>query len=396
LGPHYPDCPGPGRRRTATQMAGNRRHARMVAAGALAGCLCLAVPVALADTPMSPADGPALHGNTGVAAPPEPTPPADPNKPSVSGLPQSGRTLAVDRGTWTGADDLGQNWIRCPSTGPCIYIPGATGIAYTATNSDVGSRLKVRVRGDNHTVVGQDSYSEKDTALTAVIAAPSSAGSPASPSSQPSAKPRNVVAPGISGRVRQGEVLTAKRGTWRGTSPIRYRYRWRRCGTTCRAIPSARNSTYRLQSNDVRKTIELSVRADNRAGATTAFSARTGPVAPKRFGRVRARVTIAGRVTSRGARLSRFRVRGERGTTIAILCKGRGCPFRRLSTPTPKGGLLRVRGLQRPLRGGIAIGVRVTKLFEIGKYTRLRIRRGHFPSRIDRCLNGTRTVRCRR
>lgn len=218
----------------------------------------------------------------------------------------------------------------------------------------------------------------------------------AAPGSQ---RPRNVTPPTFSGDLKQGELLTAMRGTWTGTQPLSFRYRWRVCeATTCRGIPFATKPAYRLTDSDVRKRIQLSVSADGPGGTATALTDISDLVAPDRIRRTRARVTISGDVTRRGARLSRVRVRAERDTTIEVRCKGRGCPFRRLSTEPPKGGLLRVRRLQRNLRAGIAIGLRVTKPFQIGKYTRVHILHGRLPKRLDRCIEPgrSRPSRCPR
>ena len=54
------------------------------------------------------------------------------------------------------------------------------------------------------------------------------------------------------------------------------------------------------------------------------------------------------------------------------------------------------RFAHRVLRPGAVLQIRVTKAGTIGKYTRLRIRRGRPPNRIDRCLvpGGKRPVHC--
>ncbi|MDQ3122244.1 MAG: hypothetical protein M3Q59_06890, partial [Actinomycetota bacterium] len=41
--------------------------------------------------------------------------------------------------------------------------------------------------------------------------------------------PNNTAEPRISGEPRVGEVQRATRGTWTGTAPITYEYRWYRC-----------------------------------------------------------------------------------------------------------------------------------------------------------------------
>ena len=44
-------------------------------------------------------------------------------------------------------------------------------------------------------------------------------------------RPRNTGLPTTSGVAKQGEVVTADPGTWRGTQPITFTYQWRRCDT---------------------------------------------------------------------------------------------------------------------------------------------------------------------
>lgn len=58
--------------------------------------------------------------------------------------------------------------------------------------------------------------------------------------------------------------------------------------------------------------------------------------------------------------------------------------------------LVRVRALQRSYRPGVTIEIRVTQARRIGKYTRIKTRRGKAPVRIDRCLlpGSTRPVKC--
>ena len=58
--------------------------------------------------------------------------------------------------------------------------------------------------------------------------------------------------------------------------------------------------------------------------------------------------------------------------------------------------LVRVRTLQRVYQPKATIEIRVTQARKIGKYTRLRTRRGKAPLRLDRCLmpGKTRPVRC--
>jgi hypothetical protein len=104
-------------------------------------------------------------------------------------------------------------------------------------------------------------------------------------------------------------------------------------------------------------------------------------------------VRISGRFKGRRTTLTRVTVNAPRGARIRIACKGRGCPYRRKAVAVR---LVRVRALQRTYRPRATIEIRVTQPRRIGKYTRLRTRRGKAPLRIDRCLMPGRSkpVRC--
>ena len=95
------------------------------------------------------------------------------------------------------------------------------------------------------------------------------------------AAPANVSAPTVSGQPVVGELLTANRGTWTGTEPIQYTYRWQRCdqsGGACSDISVGMQQIYTVSSADLRATLRVQVTATNAEGATSAVSAPTGPV----------------------------------------------------------------------------------------------------------------------
>ena len=95
--------------------------------------------------------------------------------------------------------------------------------------------------------------------------------------------PVNAGLPSISGTVRQGETLTASHGSWGGAVPIDNTYAWQRCdanGTGCTSISGATDTTYKLTSTDVGKTIRVKVVAENADGSAQAFSTPTAEVAP--------------------------------------------------------------------------------------------------------------------
>ena len=104
-------------------------------------------------------------------------------------------------------------------------------------------------------------------------------------------------------------------------------------------------------------------------------------------------VRISGRFKGKRTKLTRVTVNAPRGARIRVRCKGRGCPYRRKAIAVK---LVRVRALQRTYRPSATIEIRVTQPQKIGKYTRVKTRRGKAPLRIDRCLmpGKTRPVKC--
>lgn len=72
--------------------------------------------------------------------------------PRLDGDARVGGTLAVvDPGAWDGAvDGYGYRWLRCDADGAdCVPIPGAAGVAYAPTATDVGDRLVAEVVAHN-------------------------------------------------------------------------------------------------------------------------------------------------------------------------------------------------------------------------------------------------------
>jgi hypothetical protein len=108
-------------------------------------------------------------------------------------------------------------------------------------------------------------------------------------------------------------------------------------------------------------------------------------------------VRVSGIVRSRGIKLRLLTVSGPIGATVHVRCAGRGCPFKRTSSVVkgsakpgaslPQTGLVRVKRFKgRLLRAGASIRIFVVRAGAIGKYTRLRVRKGKPPARVDRCV----------
>jgi hypothetical protein len=95
------------------------------------------------------------------------------------------------------------------------------------------------------------------------------------------AAPSNTSPPTISGTAREGETLTASSGTWSGSTPMSFSYRWLRCsssGGNCQDT-STSGQTYKLGSGDVGHTMRVSVTAKNSDGSANAVSGATAVVA---------------------------------------------------------------------------------------------------------------------
>jgi hypothetical protein len=97
--------------------------------------------------------------------------------------------------------------------------------------------------------------------------------------------PNNTGEPSITGTPRVGQVLRTTRGTWTGTDPIDYVYRWFRCdgagkpdASDCKQITNARNASYGLRQADAGFRIRSQVEGTNLDGSDTATSNPTAVI----------------------------------------------------------------------------------------------------------------------
>lgn len=99
-------------------------------------------------------------------------------------------------------------------------------------------------------------------------------------------------------------------------------------------------------------------------------------------------VLIAGRERGRTTRVTELRVSGPTGALVRIRCLGAGCPMRRTRGTIGSRRRVRIRRAERSYRAGTTLEIRVLDENEelVGKYTRVRFRRGQTPLRIDSCL----------
>ena len=102
---------------------------------------------------------------------------------------------------------------------------------------------------------------------------------PSSPNAAPAVAPTNAGEPRVTGTPRVGEAQRTTRGTWSGTAPISYSFRWFRCNgsgapdaSDCLRISNAPNATYVARAADAGFRLRSQVRASNADGAAVATS----------------------------------------------------------------------------------------------------------------------------
>ncbi len=191
--------------------------------------------------------------------------PVNVTPPTITGTAKDGNTLTAKTATsnWTGIPTItfSYEWLRCNTAGEACQSIGATGAKYTAEHQDVGHTLKVLVTATNP--AGTSTASSAPTATVAAL------------------PPSNTALPTISGTAQDGQKLTAGVGSWNGTPPLEYSYKWEVCSSTggsCKAIAGATGETYRAISSQIGHTLRVVVTAANSAGSKSATSEATAVV----------------------------------------------------------------------------------------------------------------------
>jgi len=201
-----------------------------------------------------------------AAAPPTGSPPENGGLPSISGTVRQGSTLTASPGVWGGTVPItyAYQWQECDVNGTtCTSISGATKKTYVLTSAEVGRTIRIRVGAKN-----SDGSAQAFSLPTAEVAAPGNA-------------PANTTPPETSGVAQEGQKVTVSNGTWTGTTPINYDYRWQRCKgspMTCNFISGASSSSYVVVSDDVGSTLRAEVDATNSVGTSSALSGVTDTV----------------------------------------------------------------------------------------------------------------------
>jgi hypothetical protein len=130
---------------------------------------------------------------------------------------------------------------------------------------------------------------------------------PASGSAVALVPPDNTAEPSIVGDAVENRTLNANRGTWSGSTPMSFAYRWLRCpqdggaadGSDCAPIGGSAGSgaSYRLRDADVGIRIRVRVTATNADGSDSAASNPTAIVQGSARPRVVVEPTISGSPT---------------------------------------------------------------------------------------------------
>jgi subtilisin len=198
---------------------------------------------------------------------PDPAPPVNSVKPTISGSAAVGATLTSSDGTWTGTAPIAyrRQWLRCTTvaTTSCTELAGATSDTYTPVAADAGRHLRVRVTATN-TKASTVAYSEPTAAVVV-----------------PKTKPTLVTEPKIVGAARVGLPLTATPGTWTGAAPIRFTFSWALCApgsSTCSYNGVKGVSFTPPKSTPVGTRVVVVVTAQNSVGTTFAQSRTTEPL----------------------------------------------------------------------------------------------------------------------
>jgi hypothetical protein len=249
-----------------------------------------------------------------------------------------------------------------------------------------------------------------------------------------------IEAPTITGEATPDSELSATTGAWTPASATPT-YDWLRCdasGASCQGITGACGRKYTVRKADEDHTLRVRLTATESDGKSASMDSEpTGVVVERPYAIPSGSETdtcthvtptgpgqgtfnsgtqtgggsepapettlsfitpfpvirIAGRFKGKRTTLTRVSVKTPRGTRVRIRCSGHSCPFKRKAVAAK---LITLRSLRRTYRPKTTIEIRVTQAHKIGKFMRLRTRRGKAPVRLDRCLKPgkTKPVRC--
>jgi hypothetical protein len=285
---------------------------------------------------------------------------------SVAGTPRVGSTLTASGGSWSGPHNTlhGYGWLRCTDTSEssCALISGAESqTSYTVQTADLGKRLRAALWALNWAHPPDLAY-RYSMPTSAVTAAPTPTPTPTrTPTPTPTPPPKATPTP--------------PKATPTPTPPPK---------VTPTPTPTPVSTDQPVPGVVLPSTTPIGDFDISTPNVTPpAPTPRLTPTPAKpRMLRPFPRIRISGRLTANGANVKRLTVRAPRGSHITVVCRGRGCPKRRVATVAK---LWHIRPFERDLRAGMRLTITVSKPGYIAKVTTILIRRGRAPLRTDLC-----------
>ena len=183
--------------------------------------------------------------------------------PLVSGIAKAGETLTSTNGEWTSKNDITfeSTWEYSIADNTWIPLSNSTN-TLVLSESNVGQSIRFTVTAVNES--GNTTVSSVATSkvVTSIV------------------NPSNTAAPVLSGTVKAGNTLTVTNGTWTGTAPITYTYKWEESnnGTTWTTLTGTTGTTLALTEIHVGKRFRVEVTGTNAGAAIKATSNVLGPV----------------------------------------------------------------------------------------------------------------------
>jgi hypothetical protein len=179
--------------------------------------------------------------------------PESKTSPKVSGEAKVGASLTCTPGTWTGTEPitLSYSWLRTREAKK-EPINGQTTSSYTVQQADAGYSISCKVTAKNN---AGEAFKESENNIPIGATGPGNTTKPEILPESPSV----------------GETVTCKEGTWSGSTPLTFKYKWLR--NTSTEISGAIAQTYIVHSADEGQTLTCKVTAENPAGKAEASSA---------------------------------------------------------------------------------------------------------------------------
>ena len=190
--------------------------------------------------------------------------PANSFPPEVVGSARLGERLVCGVGTWTGAveappgEETGfqYEWVR---EGITVSARAHKNLTYTLTKADEHLAVWCIVTAEGKEGISEPAESWNSVCLNGGCG---EGGVP----------PKNTAPPSVSGTAAVGQTLTCSQGTWSGTTPLTFTYKWLR---DKEAIAAATGNAYTVVGEDEGHALSCKVTATNAAGEASAESANS-------------------------------------------------------------------------------------------------------------------------